>query len=198
MSSYPASPPIPLLTSPARQALDAIQRIIQHGLPDLDLPSPAWDLSTAPSGDGYYRQPTNPAPFGHWLLPEGEHLYRADLPETVRGNHLILETPDKETRLEPNDPRYWLVPCRVRVLWIRQAAPADADAFLRFLEMFLTVGFKSPGGDLHHARHYLSGPGFHVWHIRDIQTLPVLATEDGWKTSQDINFTLLCCACFRD
>lgn len=202
MSSYPSPTLIPLLICPARAALDSIQHLIQYGLPALDAgySSPAWDPETAPDAQGIYHSPASPAPAGHWLGMDGMRLLRSDLPDTATGNFIILDAPEKSTRLSEDNPRLHLVPIRLRARWSSPLTPDDADFFLQLLTQILTTGLPELPGEetlYHLAPHYLSNPDFHVWEIRDVQTAPPMLMEENWHTVRDLTFTLTCCRCYR-
>lgn len=180
MSAYAAATYLPRLSSPVSYALDSLQRLIMSGLPALGLTSPTWS------------DPAAPAPTAHYFLPPGTRLYRADLPDDVRGHALILDQAKAATRLYDDDPRYWAVPLQLRLLYTRQLTGPQTDTLLRFLEQFFSVGFRDPAtAQLHHARHYLTTADLHVHRITDVTAAPY-AQADGWSTALTLLLTLHC------
>jgi hypothetical protein len=192
-STYLAPTFLPILSCPTRQVLDAVQRVIMRGVPDYGLTSPSW-APTIPDEDGIWTSPQTGAPAAHFFLPQHTFLYRSDLPDEARGNAITLHIPADSTRRAEDDPRYWLIPVEIQILWMRQLTGPDTDILSRFLEQLFSEGFTSPTDGTHAAaRHYLSSEDLHIFDIRDIKSQPI-KQSDGWKTSLTLSLTYLCAA----
>jgi hypothetical protein len=158
--------------------MDSLLRVIMGGVPAYGLTSPTWtDIA-------------EPAPSGHFFLPAGTRVYRSDLPDSAKGNYLTVHQSENATRRAEDDPRYWLLPFEIKVLWMRQLTDDQTSLLSQFLEQFFSVGFAE-GSVIHQAKHYLSSTDFHVFDIRDITVEPI-TQNDGWRTALTVNFTLFC------
>lgn len=163
-----------------------------RGVPEWGLPSAPWEEGVIPAADGSWVSPKSPSPRGHFFLPPGVFLHRSDLPETVQGNNITLHQDQNAARRSEDDPRFWLVPVDIQILWTRVCTGPETDLLCRFMEQLFSEGFLAADGLRHQARHYLSSEHLHVFDVREIVGQPV-QQRDGWETRLLVSMTFLCC-----
>jgi hypothetical protein len=161
-----------------------------RGVPEWGLPSAPWEEDSIPAADGSWTSPKSPSPRGHFFLPPGVFLHRSDLPETVKGNNVTLHLDQNATRRSEEDPRFWLVPLDIQILWTRICTGPETDLLCRFMEQLFSEGIQV-GDDRHLARHYLSSQNLHVFDVKDIVAQPA-QQRDGWETRLLVSMTFFC------
>lgn len=151
----------PATTEPSEALLDAIMDFLRNGHSDLHDPAPpAWA-----EGD--------PCPAGHFTLPEGLYLYRADVPQEAATPFLCVAIAGDCERHVVDDDRYWNIPVAIHYLENRDTYQVnDTPAVLRELQndlladaSILTVEYP--------AAERMSTDLLHVFYLYDVQLQPV-------------------------